>query len=100
MGRGVGKGKGTKGKGKIPPYPLLQSLDRRRPLLQLCAFSLFPFPYPKGFAPYLCYFANSLSIALISSGEDGWILLLNLATTSPCLFTKNFSKFQATSPVG
>jgi len=48
--RARGKGEGAKGKGKIPPCPVLQSLDQRRPLLQLCAFSLFPFPYPKGFA--------------------------------------------------
>jgi hypothetical protein len=63
MGRGVGKG--TKGKGKIPPYPLLQSLDRRRPLLQLCAFSLFPFPFslPEGF----CSMPHTYAILLIRS---------------------------------
>jgi hypothetical protein len=42
------------------------------------------------------YFANSFSIMAIISDEFGWTLLLNRATTSPCLLTKNFSKFQAT----
>lgn len=46
------------------------------------------------------YFANSRSIAAISSGESGPTLLRNLATTSPCLLTKNFSKFHETSPLG
>lgn len=54
---------------------------------------------PSSFFPLL-YLANSCSIAAINSGDSGPTLLRNLATTSPCLLTKNFSKFQETSPLG
>jgi len=64
-GEGSGERERDKGEGKIPPYPLLQSLDRRRPLLQLCAFSLFPFPFslPEGF----CSMPHTYAILLIRS---------------------------------
>lgn len=54
---------------------------------------------PSSFFP-IFYLANSCSIAAINSGDSGPTLLRNLATTSPCLLTKNFSKFQETSPLG
>ncbi len=73
----------------------------------LLSSSLFPkHPSVKSVKPYTLlrclssYFANSRSIAAISSGESGPTLLRNRATTSPCLLTKNFSKFQETSPLG
>ena len=77
---------------------------RRKAIL---SSSLFPqHPSVKSVKSYILlrclssYFANSRSIAAISSGESGPTLLRNLATTSPCLLTKNFSKFQETSPLG
>jgi len=45
------------------------------------------------------YLASSASIAASSSGSSGAVFGEKRATTSPCLLTRNFSKFQVMSPV-
>ena len=91
------------------PMPCLVNAQEHLMLLRkvILSSSLFPkHPSVKSVKSYTLlrclssYFANSRSIAAISSGESGPTLLRNLATTSPCLLTKNFSKFQETSPLG
>jgi len=91
------------------PMPCLANAQEHLMLLRkaILSSSLFPknpsVTSVKSYTLLRClssYFANSRSIAAISSGESGPTLLRNLATTSPCLLTKNFSKFQETSPLG
>ena len=47
---------------------------------------------------YSHHFASSCSIALSNSSESGSTPDLKRLTTLPCLSTRNFSKFQPTSP--